>query len=66
MLIPLEHLRQFYDRILQNALDPKLKGAATVQIFATNETDSLCALKILTVGVNHLLKAILFWFYQEI
>ena len=50
MLIPLDKLRYFYDRILQNALDSDLKGANTVQIFVSNETDSLCALKIITVS----------------
>lgn len=52
MLIPLDKLRYFYDRILQNALDADLKGANTVQIFVSNETDSLCALKIITVSVH--------------
>lgn len=49
MLIPLDKLKFLYEQLLKNALDPTLKGANTVQIFVSNETDSICALKMLTV-----------------
>ena len=48
MLIPLEKLRSLYDQLLRNALDCEGKGT-TIYIFVSNETDSLCSLKMLTV-----------------
>ena len=48
MLIPLDKLRTLYDAIIKNALTSEGQGTS-IYIFATNETDSLCALKMLTV-----------------
>ena len=45
MKIPLDRIKQLYQLIVENALDSQ--GISTY-IFVSNETDSLCALKILT------------------
>lgn len=52
MLIPLDRLRTLYDRIIKNALTTEGQGNS-IYIFTTNETDSLCALKMLTVSLLH-------------
>ena len=49
MLIPLAQIRQIYHTMLNMALEKEQRGT-TMYIFATNDTDSLCALKILTVS----------------
>ena len=45
MKIPLDQIKQLYDNIVENALDA---GGVSTYIFVSNETDSLCALKVLS------------------
>lgn len=49
MLIPLENIKHVYKKILQSALDCDGLGCS-IYIFASNDTDSLSALKILMVS----------------
>ena len=49
MLIPLDKLKSLYDQIIKNALTCEGQGTS-IYIFMTNETDSLCSLKMLTVS----------------
>jgi hypothetical protein len=49
MLIPLDKLRLVYDQILMNAIPCEGQGTS-IYIFVTNETDSLCSLKLITVS----------------
>lgn len=49
MLIPLDKLRSLYDQIIKNALSCEGLGTS-IYIFVTNETDSLCSLKMITVS----------------
>ena len=50
MLIPQDKLRLLYEQLLKSSLDTDIQGASgAIQIFVTNETDSLCALKMITV-----------------
>lgn len=51
MLIPLTQIRQIYHTMLNMALEKEQRGC-TMYIFATNDTDSLCALRIFTVSVS--------------
>ena len=45
MKIKLDEIKRMYESIIQNALEG---GGVATYIFVSNETDSLCALKILT------------------
>lgn len=47
MLIPLERIKQLYAKIIDNALESEKLGCTTY-ILVTNDTDALCALRILT------------------
>jgi hypothetical protein len=49
MLVSLDNLKQLYRQILQAALQQEGSGC-TAYIFTSNDTDSLCAVKILTVS----------------
>ena len=51
MLIPLNQIRQIYHTMLTMALDKESRGC-TMYIFVTNDTDSLCALRIFTVSYH--------------
>jgi hypothetical protein len=48
MLIPPEKLSSLYEQIIKNALGCEGQGTS-IYIFVSNESDSLCALKMLTV-----------------
>ena len=48
MLIPPQNLRAYYKEMIANSLNKEKQGT-TIYIFVTNEADSLCALKMLTV-----------------
>ena len=48
MLIPPEKLSSLYEQIIKNALGCEGQGTS-IYIFVSNEADSLCALKMLTV-----------------
>ena len=48
MIIPLDKLKQLYLQIVKHANESGQYGCTTF-IFVSNETDSLCALRILTV-----------------
>ena len=49
MLISLNNIKHVYHHILQNALEFDGKGC-TIYILVSNDTDSLAALKILSVS----------------
>lgn len=51
MLISLEKLKQLYARIIDDALETEHLGCTTY-IFVANDTDALCALRILTVSTS--------------
>lgn len=53
MLIPLNQIRQIYHTMLSMALEKESRGC-TMYIFVTNDTDSLCALRIFTVSQSFL------------
>ena len=57
MLIPLDKLRSLYDQIIKNALTCEGKGTS-ICIFASNELDSLCSLRMLTVTILFLINEI--------
>jgi len=46
MLLPLQDFRKKYEHILRVA---SRSGGCSIYIFVTNDTDSICALKTLTV-----------------
>ena len=52
MLIPLLNIKKVYQNIINKALDCNGQGCP-VYIFVTNDTDSLCALKMLTVKFDY-------------
>jgi hypothetical protein len=52
MLLPPEKLRGLYEQIIKNALTCEGQGTS-IYIFVTNEADSLCALKMLTVYISY-------------
>ncbi len=54
MLIPRDKLRWLYDQIIKNALTCEGEGTS-IYIFVSNETDSLCSLKMLTVTLYPLI-----------
>jgi hypothetical protein len=56
MLIPIDHFKQVYRHILQQALQCEGQGVTTYLI-CSNDTDSLCALKILTVSARLIIRA---------
>jgi hypothetical protein len=45
MKIPLDQIKRLYTNIVENALDA---GGVSTYIFVSNETDSLCSLKVLS------------------
>ena len=47
MLIPLEKIKQLYSQIIDNALQSE-KDGCTTYILVSNDTDAICALRILT------------------
>lgn len=48
MLIPLNSIKQIYDRIKDDAISP----GCTISIFIANDCDALAAAKILTVRTS--------------
>lgn len=54
MLLPPDRLRDLYNEILKNALTSEGQGTS-IYIFISNEIDSLCSLKMLTVSTISLL-----------
>lgn len=50
MLIPIANIIQLYRYVVKEAMDLEGKGC-TIQIFVSNDTDSLASLKILTVSL---------------
>jgi len=51
MLTPLERIKHLYTKIINDALESENFGC-TCFIFVSNDTDALCALRILTVSIN--------------
>ena len=49
MLVPLDKLKQLYNQLKQNAYDAE-SGGCTTCIFVANDTDAICALRMLTVS----------------
>jgi cell division control protein 45 len=47
MLIPLEKIKQLYNKIIENALQSE-KDGCTTYIIVSNDTDAICALRMLT------------------
>lgn len=56
MLIPIDNFKQIYRYILQQALSCEGQGVTTYLI-CSNDTDSLCALRILTVSPRLIIRA---------
>lgn len=55
MLTPLDRIKVLYAKIINDALESE-KNGCTTYIFVSNDTDSLCAMRILTVSktkINH-------------
>jgi len=48
-LADIDHIKKVYQQIIQRALQTEGEGCTTY-IFVSNDTDALCALKILTVS----------------
>ena len=51
MLTPLDRIKVLYAKIINDAVDSE-KNGCTTYIFVSNDTDSLCAMRILTVSKN--------------
>jgi hypothetical protein len=51
MLTPLERIKHLYAQIIRDALETENLGCTTY-IFVANDTDALCALRILTVSLS--------------
>ena len=49
MLTPLERIKHLYVKIINDALESESQGCTTY-ILVANDTDALCALRILTVS----------------
>jgi hypothetical protein len=49
MLTPLDRIKLLYAKIIKDALESENQGCTTY-IFVSNDTDSLCAMRILTVS----------------